>query len=562
MGIFDFFKKNKNIITDNGLNLIYSKDNNYLLYAYNKQNGNIEGLLEVFHNPKVSGYNLNYKRISKVGLVYQEYIFSEGKQNGVFKQFNEVGKLEIYRENLKSEFLDFNNPIWSDKMQTKLIVKDNLEISGNLNKYYENGIIEEEKNYIHGQLVNIKQYYKNGQLNIERCKEGEHWKEHIEYYINGKIKTKKYQGFYINNVFFDNTIWYNTDQTVMNGEQIIKRSETEIKGLKVRYNSSRGRTYSETTYYLFINQICFYYIESGSSSIFNSELSFYNGVYEGIHFVKGFSVVSNNKSSAIEYYESGLDKISSSDYEEAIIDFTKAIEIDGEYIDSYRERAMAKWWLREYESAIDDYTKIINFNSEDIDAYESRGRAKAILKDYIGAIGDFDKVIELDVESRVYSSRGRVKKNLLDFNGALIDYNIAVEKYPQEYSGFYGRGELKYETTDYIGAIEDFNKCIELKPKLILSFQKLGECRLKIEDYKGAIEVFSYIIQNRQEAYKIDGPPSENASKTLATYYHNRGVARSNIKEYKDAISDFKKAVEFNPELVESKQLLESLGNN
>lgn len=462
MGLFDFLKKNKNIITDNGLNLIYSKDNNYLLYAYNKQNGKIEGLLEVFHNPKVSGYNLNYKRIGKVGLVYQEYFFSEGKQNGVFKQFNEVGKLEIYRENLKSEFLDFNNPIWSDKMQTKLIVKDNLEISGNLNKYYENGIIEEEKNYIHGQLVNIKQYYKNGQLNIERCKEGDDWKEHIEYYINGKIKTKKYQGLYINNVFFDNTIWYNTDETVMNGEQIIKRSETEIKGLKVRFNSSRGRTYSETTHYLFINQICFYYIESGSSSIYNSDLSFYTGVYEGVNFVKGFSVVSNNKSSAIEYFESGKSK--------------------------YNQ-------LNDYGGAMDDFNKSIEINPNFSEAFFNRGILKKVMEDYQGALEDYNKAIELDENSEAYRFRAGIKSILNDFVGAMKDYNLAIVKHPnQRCTIYYNRGCLKFDLEDFKGAIDDFDKSIEANtisnkrwPRSDF-YKKRGDCKLKIEDYYGAIE--------------------------------------------------------------------------
>ncbi|MCX6195236.1 MAG: tetratricopeptide repeat protein [Flavobacteriia bacterium] len=551
MGLFDFFNKHKNVITDDGLNLIYSNDNNYLLYAYNKHEGKIEGLLQVFHNPNVSRYNPNYERNSRVGLVFQEYFFSEGIQNGVFKEFNENGELVIYRENLKSDFLDFNNPIWSNKMQTRLIVTDNLEISGKLNKYYKNGIIKAEENYIHGKLVNVKQYYENGQLNIEKCKDGDHWKEHIEYYINGNIKTKKYQGFYINNVFFDNMIWYNADGTVMNGEQIIKLGETEIKGKFIRYNVSKPMAYSETTYYLFINQILFYYIRSGSSYKSNSELSLYNGIYEGMHFVNGRNIDSNNKLSAVEFYETGIEKDLNSDYEGAIIDFTKSIEIDGKYIDAYRGRAMAKWWMRDYEGAIIDYTKIIDLNSEDSDAHESRGRAKASLKDYEGAIEDFNKAIELDKESKVYSSRGRMKKNLLDYNGALQDYNIAVEKYPEDESSYFGRGELKYVMADYLGAIFDFNKCIEIKPNRINFIDKRADCRLKIEDYTGAIEDYSMSIQNRQDKYGVDRPPSENATKILASLYHNRGIARSKIKEYREAISDFKNAMELNTKCVD-----------
>lgn len=144
-----------------------------------------------------------------------------------------------------------------------------------------------------------------------------------------------------------------------------------------------------------------------------------------------------------------------------------------------------------------------------------------------------------------------MKKNLLDFNGALLDYNIAVEKYPEDDSGFFGRGELKFVTLDYHGAIKDFNKCIEINPNRIMSFHKRGDCKLKIEDFKGAIEDYSIVVQNRQDKYGVDRPPSENAAKLLASVFHNRGIARSKINKYTDAIKDFNKAVELNPNCID-----------
>jgi hypothetical protein len=58
-------------------------------------------------------------------------------------------------------------------------------------------------------------------------------------------------------------------------------------------------------------------------------------------------------------------------------------------------------------------------------------------------------------------------------------------------------------------------------------------------------------IQNRQDKYGVDRPPSENATKILASLYHNRGIARSKIKEYREAISDFKNAMELNTKCVD-----------
>jgi tetratricopeptide (TPR) repeat protein len=258
-------------------------------------------------------------------------------------------------------------------------------------------------------------------------------------------------------------------------------------------------------------------------------------------------LVSKNTLNPLELYERGKAKDENSDYDGAIIDFTKAIELDSEYIDAFRGRASARIWINDYKGVVDDYTKVIELNFDDIDAYRSRGHAKASIKDYKGALKDFNKTIELDNESKAYSSRGRIKKKILDYDGALVDYNIAVEKFPEDYSGYFGRGELKYEIEDYFGAIEDFNKCIELKPARIIVYHKRGDCKLKIEDYNGAIEDYSIVIDNRQDKYGIDGPPSQNAANILALTYHKRGIARNNIKEYNEAINDFNYAINLNP---------------
>lgn len=555
MGLLDFFNKQQNTISDDGLNLIYSKEDGYLLYAFNKSNGIIDGLFQVFYNPKDSGRNPNYKKNKKVGLVYQEYFFSEGKQNGPFKEYHKNGKLSIYRGNLKSDFLDFNNQKWSNLMQTNLIVSDDYEINGNLNIYrFDSGEIKKEKNYDNGRLIyekwffpngnleynslDEKYYYDNGQLKLDK-------KEGVAYYINGNIKTKPSKG--IENS--DDLIWYNTDGTIMNEQQIIKRSETEIAGLKVRYNFSPRHIpkYIEETKYLFINRICFFYVVEGSHSIDNSALSVFSGIYKGEEYLNGRKIISNKTLNEYEYFERGIEKYLNSDYEGAIKDYSKAIEINIKYIDAYRERAMAKRWLKDYEGAIIDYTKILDLNSKDIEAIKLRGLTKASLKDYKGAIEDYSKTIELDKESKVYSSRGRMKKYLLDFDGALQDFNIAVEKFPDDYSSYYGRGELKYEIEDYLGAIEDFNKCIKLEPERIMGYHKRGDCKFKIEDYNGAIDDYSIVIQNRQNKYDLGSSSSEAGVKILSKLYHTRGIARSKINKYTDAIKDYNKAVELNP---------------
>jgi tetratricopeptide (TPR) repeat protein len=655
MGLFDIFNR-LDTKTNNGLNLIHDKKTKNLLYAFNKKNGRIDGLVQVFYSVGSSGHNPNYK-LTNVGFVRQEYLFIDGFPNGYFKEFDSKGNLSYHIDNIKSNTFNFILNFSLNFLKPRLLFSDKYQINGFVNEYYPNGILSKELKVVENKLNSSKSYYQNGQLNYDsieskeyydngqlkkNLKSGEEYYENgqlkkdlktgEEYYKNGQLKFDILRGkeyyengtikidndcgakyliseslnpvyFKDNNSFdkflkkdtiindnkfynyYKNILIYNEEGELINIEQIINLYDQEdyfLRASRLRKSfremgghiSITSKPYLDTkcSEPILINNYCFSVCVKFYGDPFlkinldtTTHLSPYTGWYNNISYDKGINLNNfnfqdhekksklkiNKTQNAVEFYEKGIEKDANSDYEGAIIDFTKAIEIDVEYIDAYRGRAYAKWFLRDYEGAISDYTKILDFNPEDIDAYESRGRSKASLKDYNGAIGDFDKVIELDIESGVYSYRGRMKKNLLDFNGALLDYNIAVEKYPEDDSGVFGRGELKYEIADYHGAIKDFDKCIEIKPNRIMSFHKRGDCKLKIEDFKGAIEDYSIVVQNRQDKYGVDRPPSENASKLLASLYHNRGIARSKINKYTDAIKDFHKAVELNPNCID-----------
>ena len=63
-------------------------------------------------------------------------------------------------------------------------------------------------------------------------------------------------------------------------------------------------------------------------------------------------------------FNSGVDKYEQGDYQGAIADFTKVIEIDPQSADAYHNRGTAKDDLEDYQGAIADYTKAIEINPQ------------------------------------------------------------------------------------------------------------------------------------------------------------------------------------------------------
>ncbi len=94
----------------------------------------------------------------------------------------------------------------------------------------------------------------------------------------------------------------------------------------------------------------------------------------------------------------------------------------------YQNRANSSFVMGEYEAAITDYNKAIELNSKEPTIYFSRALAHFNNKSFNLAIADFDKVVELDPkEAMAYFKRGAALEKVGNFEKALGDYQKTVE---------------------------------------------------------------------------------------------------------------------------------------
>ncbi len=99
---------------------------------------------------------------------------------------------------------------------------------------------------------------------------------------------------------------------------------------------------------------------------------------------------------AYAYFMLGKTKFAAKDYDNAMIDLDKAIQMNPKFIYAYYARGIAKFELGDYNGAIADYDKYIELNSGDADAYYRRGEAKKTLGQHDAAQADLQKAKELD----------------------------------------------------------------------------------------------------------------------------------------------------------------------
>lgn len=242
------------------------------------------------------------------------------------------------------------------------------------------------------------------------------------------------------------------------------------------------------------------------------------------------------------YYQRGLAYTYKDDYDKAIADFTKAIELNPEYMDAYFERGYAYDLKGEYDTAIANYDKAIELDPEHADAYFERGFSYYIREDEDAAIADFDKAIELDPKhADAYYLRGEAHYFNYDDDRALSDFTEAIELnsyYMVE--AYYYRGELYYFKDDYNKAMADFTIVLELDPDDVDAYYYRGNINLSRENYGKAVADFERVIELAPEYEEVRGE--------AAYAYIQRGIGYAEEGDLDRAIADYEEAVEIDPE--------------
>jgi tetratricopeptide (TPR) repeat protein len=163
-------------------------------------------------------------------------------------------------------------------------------------------------------------------------------------------------------------------------------------------------------------------------------------------------------------------------FDQAINDFSKTIELDPGYKFAYfnrgnanYDRAMERDSSGWYSNAIVDYTSALKLDPENAGLYFNRGEARLKNGKFIEnynyglTILDFSQAIELGYKPLdwAYFKRGLAYTKQGIYEKAIDDFNQAIE-FNSDYGEYYdGRGVARCLNGDYEGAIKDFEFYIE-----------------------------------------------------------------------------------------------------
>lgn len=223
---------------------------------------------------------------------------------------------------------------------------------------------------------------------------------------------------------------------------------------------------------------------------------------------------------AMDFYESGKQKLIAGNIDEAIIDLTAAIEAD----------------------------------EQSVDAYIMRGEAYMQSGDYRNAVADFDAAIAIDDHSAVaYYDRALLNTRLEDYNAALNDINnalAAVATAPSEILQmrdlYAKRGQLNLWLKNWTGAIADYTNSLARPDGMVTptvyaeraeAYTAVGNFADAITDYTSAVRVISEQIQGATTSAE-----RERLSSLAMSYFEKSAALNLNLGNVEGALSDLESA--------------------
>ena len=127
-----------------------------------------------------------------------------------------------------------------------------------------------------------------------------------------------------------------------------------------------------------------------------------------------------------EYLDNGINDIQAGKFKEGIDNINKSLEQKKDWAIPYFYRAVAYDALQEFDEAMLDYTKAIQLDENMTDAYYNRARITLSRKDLDNpkienAVKDLEKALELDDKfvDALYAMAA-AKKKLGDYHAALV----------------------------------------------------------------------------------------------------------------------------------------------
>lgn len=252
-------------------------------------------------------------------------------------------------------------------------------------------------------------------------------------------------------------------------------------------------------------------------------------------------------------------------YEDAVAQFTSAIQLNPTDISGYIARGGAYENLDKFQESYDDYEKARVFDPKNVDVLFLLGRV-------CNKMGKYEESLKhLNYASKIAKREGKIYPEKVKTLIALERYDRALQvsdtalKIKQDELNYYQSGLAFERLMNYRRAKEEYKKSISRNKKYVPARVAMAGLLIREGNLDEAMEHCTYMIENDErntEAYKVrsliykeqlDYPNAINdISRNILIdpdnpeNYSIRGVFYQEFNQHANAVNDFSKAISLN----------------
>ncbi len=231
--------------------------------------------------------------------------------------------------------------------------------------------------------------------------------------------------------------------------------------------------------------------------------------------------------------ERGKAHLSSGEFDQAALEFNRAIRLAPESADGFLLRGQVFEQQGEDDRALEDYSTAVQLDVSQLLSFAQRLLAFAARRDFASAVADADQSLLLNqrlcrscfLRSAISSRRGEWAK-------AVADFNQILQLEPTNSVAYLRRGDAGSRLGEWAKAVADYTESIRLDPQSTEAFNNRGEALIRLGQTDQALADFT-------AALRLDSQ--------YAPARTNRADAHLRRGEYEQAITDYNQVIHLAP---------------
>ena len=222
-------------------------------------------------------------------------------------------------------------------------------------------------------------------------------------------------------------------------------------------------------------------------------------------------------------------KMNNEEYESALKDLDKAIEINPNSDYYYLLRSNIHFFLGHLQEAFENINKAIELNPKEYKHLVNLSSIDMARGDLLGALEALDKAISFKSDDGyLYFARAQMKYVTHDLKGAFLDCRESLKYDDKNHFAHFLMSSIKHDFEDYKGALDSINRAIELNEEDPFYYTFRAKLRFGFRDYDGAMEDYDTAIS-------IDPDNSY--------FYYLKAKAYYTLDQFEDALTYINKGL-------------------